>query len=230
MLTSTQNQKGFFMKSAVFIKGESYMNKKHRMFAAGLLCFCLLFMVANTAVMAQDDYWGDLVVGDKMIWDVSGIINGVQIDAELEIRVLEIEGKTIRVNMTATGLAAGFYNFEEEDNRLVFEDEISPWILPASRIQSAGSDEYNWKGESYEAIYWYNSDSDGSVEVWVSKNTGVLFELDYVSNSNDVDASAKLDWTNASLKTSGCLGTILIALFTVTGLVSFSTIKLKKKK
>ena len=206
------------------------MNKKHRIIAAGFLCFCLLFMAANTAVMAQDDYWGDLVVGDKMIWDVSGIIGGVQIDAELDIRVLEIEGKTIRVNMTATGLAFGFYNFEEEDNRLVFEDEIAPWILPASKLENAGSDDYNWKGETYDAVYWYNSDSDGHVEVWVSKNTGVLFELDYESTSNDVDATAKLDWTNATLKTAGCLGTILIALFTVAGLVSYSAIKLKKKE
>jgi len=206
------------------------MNKKHRVFAAGFLCFCLLFMAANTAVIAQDEYWGDLVVGDKMIWDVSGIIGGVQIDADLEIRVLEITGKTIRVNMTATGLAGGFYNFEEEDSKLVFEDEIAPWILPASKLENAGSDDYNWKGEEYEAVYWYNSDSDGSVEVWVSKNTGVLFELDYESSSNDVDATAKLDWTNATLKTSGCLGTILIALFTVAGLVSYSTIKLKKKR
>jgi hypothetical protein len=187
-------------------------------------------MAANTAVMAQDDYWGDLVVGDKMIWEVSGIIGGVQIDAELDIRVLAIEGKTIRVNMTATGLAFGFYNFEEEDNRLVFEDEIAPWILPASKLENAGSDEYNWKGETYEAVYGYSSDSDGSVEIWVSKNTGVLFSLDYESTSNDVDATAKLDWTNATLKTSGCLGTILIALFTVAGLVSFSAIKLKKKR
>jgi len=206
------------------------MNKKHRMIATGILCFCLLFVSVNSVVMAQDDYWGDLVVGDKMIWDVSGIIGGVQIDAELDIRVLAIEGKTIRVNMTATGLAFGFYNFEEEDNRLVFEDEIAPWILPASKLENAGSDEYNWKGETYEAVYGYNSDSDGSVEIWVSKNTGVLFELDYESTSNDIDATAKLDWTNATLKTKGCLGTILIALFTVAGLVSYSAIKLKKKR
>jgi hypothetical protein len=206
------------------------MNKKHRLIAAGFLCFCLLFMAANTAVMAQDDYWGDLVVGDKMIWDVSGIINGVQIDADLEVRVLEIEGKTIRVNMTATGLAFGFYNFEEEDNRLVFEDEIAPWILPASKLENAGTDEYNWKGETYEAVYGYNSDSDGHVEIYVSKNTGILFELDYESTSNNVDATAKLDWTNATLKTKGCLGTVLIALFTVVGLVSYTAIKIKSKK
>ena len=64
----------------------------------------------------------------------------------------------------------------------------------------------------------------------MSKNTGILFELDYESISNNVDATAKLDWTNATLKTSGCLGTILIALFTVAGLVSYSSIKLKKEK
>ena len=207
-----------------------FMNKKHRMIATGFLCFCLLFMAANNAVMAQDDYWGDLVVGDKMIWDVSGILNGVQIDAELEIRVLELTGKTMRVNMTARGLAFGFYNFEEEENKLMFEDEIAPWILPASKLENAGSDEYNWKGETYEAVYGYSSDSDGHVEIYVSKNTGILFELDYESTSNDVDATAKLDWTNATLKTKGCLGTILIALFTVAGLVSYSTIKLKKKE
>ncbi len=206
------------------------MNKKHRMIATGFLCFCLLFMAANTAVMAQDDYWGDLVVGDKMIWEVSGILNGVQVDADLDIRVLEITGKTLRCNMTATGIAGGFYGFTAEENKLVYEDEIAPWILPASKLDNVPSDDYNWKGEEYEAVYYYNSDSDGSVEVWVSKNTGVLFELDYESTSNNVDATAKLDWTNASLKTSGCLGTILIALFTVAALVSYSTIKLKKKK
>ncbi|WP_287586304.1 hypothetical protein [Candidatus Borrarchaeum sp.] len=206
------------------------MNKKHRMIATGFLCFCLLFMAANTAVMAQDDYWGDLVVGDKMIWEVSGILNGVQVDADLEIRVLEITGKLLTINMSTSGLAGGFYGFSEEEHKIVYEDEISPWILPASKLKGQGTTDYEWKGNTYEAVYGYSSDSNGHVEVWVEKSCGILFELDFESNSDNIDATARLDYTNATLKTKGCLGTIFIALFTVAGLVSYSTIKLKKKE
>ena len=201
------------------------------MIATGILCFCLLLVAANTTVMAQDDdYWGDLTVGDKIQWEVSGILSGIQVDADLEIRVLEITGKILRVNMSVNGLAGGFYGFSEEESKLVYEDEISPWILPASKIQSVGGKDYEWKGTTYDAVYYYNSDSDGHVEIWVDKGTGILFELDFESASNDVDATAKLEWTNATLKTKGCLGTIFIALFTVTGLISYSTLKMIKKK
>jgi hypothetical protein len=207
------------------------MNKKHRMFVTGILCFFLLLTVANATVMAQDDdYWGDLVVGDKMIWEVSGILNDVQVDADLEIRVLEITGKMLTVNMSVSGLAGGFYGFSEEEHKIVYEDESSPWILPASKLKGQGTTDYEWKGNTYEAIYGYSSDSNGHVEVWIEKSCGILFELDFESNSDNIDATARLDWTNATLKTKGCLGTVFIALFTVAGLVSYSAIKLKKKK
>ncbi|MFX1520950.1 MAG: hypothetical protein ACFFCD_13615 [Promethearchaeota archaeon] len=207
------------------------MKKKYRMMATGILCFCLLLLAANSTVIAQDDdYWGDLAVGDKIQWEVSGILNGVQVDADLEVRILEITGKILRVNMTISGLAGGFYGFTEEESKLVYEDDISPWILPASKIHNVGGKDYEWQGNTYDAVYYYNSDSDGHVEIWVDKGTGIMFALDYESNSNNVDATAKLQWTNASLKTKGCLGTIFIALFTVVSLVSYSAIKIKKKK
>jgi hypothetical protein len=206
------------------------MRKKYRMIATGILCFCLLLVAANSIVVAQDDYWGDLAVGDKIQWRVTGILNGVQVDANLEIRVLDIIGKTLRVNTSVSGLAGGFYGFTQEESKLVYEDEISPWILPASKIQNVGGKNYEWKGTTYDAIYYYNSDSDGSVEIWVSKNTGILFSLDYKSTSNNIDATAKLSWTNASLKTKSCLGTIFIALFTVVGLASYSAMKVIKRK
>ncbi|MFX1301342.1 MAG: hypothetical protein ACFFDE_10455 [Promethearchaeota archaeon] len=189
----------------------------------GLLVVCLVCLIASTSItttLAAEPSWGTLSIGNEIEWESNSYGN-------VEMEVLDVEGKTITLEVTVSG------NTETEildadasitELNLAY---VSPWLLPRSYLEedlSLSTQTYVFDGVSYNAYYSESSRSYRDV------NTGILFE----SRSSDGTITNKLVSTDAymavaTVSVGVCLGTLLIALVSVTALVSYSMIRLRKK-
>ncbi len=102
-------------------------------------------------------------------------------------------------------------------------------------MEGASTQNYNFDGTNYEAAYFeYEETEEGvewTTEVWIDSGAGILFEAQGSSDQGD-SLEIQLVSTTATLTSAGglCLGTMLIALVSVTTLVSFSLVRYHKKK
>jgi hypothetical protein len=180
---------------------------------------CLIASASTTTVTAAPN-WGTLSIGNEIQWQSNSY-------GTVEMDVINVEGKTITLEVTVSG------NTETEildadasitELNLAY---VSPWLLSKSYLEedlSLPTQNYEFEGVSYTAYYSESSRS------YRDSNTGILFE----SRSSDGTITNRLVSTDAYLAVStisvGCLGTLFIALVSVTALVSFSLIRLRKKE
>ena len=144
----------------------------------------------------------------------------------MTIKILEVEGKVITVEY--------FGHVWELDPSLEGPASLSPWILPASDL-TGSTQSYEFEGSSYRAYYYKTNYGDGGYyEVWRDVDTGIYFEGKETSADGTVTVEDKLTYSTADMASGGggggCLGTLLIALVSVTAVVSYSVLWNKKKR
>jgi hypothetical protein len=189
----------------------------------GLLVVCLVCLIASTSsttTVTATPNWGTLSIGNEIQWQSNSY-------GTIKMKVINVEGKTITLEVTVSG------NTETEildadasitELNLAY---VSPWLLPKSYLEedlSLTTQNYEFEGVSYTAYYSESSRS------YRDTNTGILFE----SRSPDGTITDRLVSTDAYMAVSTvsvgvCLGTLLIPLVSVTALVSYSLIRLRKK-
>lgn len=179
---------------------------------------CLIISTSTVTVNAAS-YWGTLKAGDEMRWDSSE-------KGTYTIKIIEIDGKLITAERNGK-----ISQFDPEG----FDgpEALYPWIYPAENLGGSTQD-YEFEGTSYRA-YYSKTESD---EVWRDVDTGILFEWRTLEADDTFSVYIKLTYSTADMAvstgsygsgTGGCLGTILITLFSVTTMVSYSVWWKKKK-
>ena len=194
---------------------------------------CLITSISTTTVTAAAN-WGTLKAGDEMQWQSTKW-------GTVKMKVLNVEGKTITIDYEGRG---------DKETHTIDADasiydpgmsDISPWLTPKSDLEEMGLgiQSYEFEGTSYKAYYSKNEFGDGSTdEDWRDFNTGILFEHKFTdATEGTVEVTNKLISTNADLAEAtggggggGCLGTIVIAMFSITTAVAYSVIHYRKKK
>jgi hypothetical protein len=188
----------------------------------GLLAVFMICLIAITPVMAAD--WGTLKVGDEISW------KDHRRNEIVAIKILEV-GDELRYEETINGGEA----IEYTASGLL----LSPYILPQSGYEGDPTEGYEWQGTTYQAYYQKADQVDGTyTEAWADVNTGILFKgqkvdaegtitlwYELLSSTADMAASTGSYGTD----TGSCLGTILIALISVTTVISYGLLWKKKK-
>ena len=205
-------------------------NSKILISVISVLMICLLVSTATTTVAAGE--WGNLAVGDRMEWDTDATAvmdEGTwTLEFTTQMEILEINDGTVKAKMSITFGGSTFTDTETDD-------DFRPFLYSQEQLEGASTENYNFDGTNYEAANMeFEETQDGityNMEIWVDTGTGVLFEADGESDAGD-NIEIMLSSTTADLTESGgvCLGTILIALVSVTTLVSYSVIRYQKRK
>ena len=189
-----------------------------------VLMVCLLVSTSTTTVTASA-VWGTLKAGDEMKWDDS--ILGI-----VTVKVLSVDGGLLKVERTSEG----------ETKTYVAEDHaytgINPYIVSKNDLEAGGmlarQQRYKFQDANYKAyaIQYSLGDDPGTYEIWYDFNTGILFERKYSGTNVPMHSSIKLVSTNADLAETGgiCLGTLFIALVSVSTIVSYCLVRYGKKK
>jgi hypothetical protein len=183
--------------------------KKVLMGILAVFMACLIVSTATTTVTAEDG-WGTLKAGDEMQWHSNRY-------GTVKMKVINVEDETITLEVTVSG------NTETEildGDAPIYQYDlayVSPWLLAKNRIETGYSwptENYEWQGATYKAYYSESS------RTYRDFNTGILFE----TKSSDGTITDQLVSTTADLAEAsgggGCLGTLLIALVSVTTVVS----------
>ena len=198
------------------------MGNIHRTRVFGVLAVCMMCMILSTSTttVTAAAYWGTLKAGDEMRWD--SIEKGTYI-----IKIVEIDGKLITVERNGKVRTFDPEGFDRPE-------ALSPWILPASDL-TGSTRTYEFEGSSYRAYYYKTNYGDGGYyEVWRDVDTGIYFEGKETSADGTVTVEDKLTYSTADMASGGggggCLGTLLIALVSVTAVVSYSVLWNKKKR
>ncbi len=202
--------------------GES-MGNTFRKVLMGLLVVCLVCLIASTSTttVTAASNWGTLSIGNEIQWQSNNY-------GTVKMKVLNVEGKTITLEVTVSGnTETEILDADASITELNFA-YVSPWLLPKSYLEedlSLRTENYEFEGVSYNAYYSESSRSYRDV------NTGILFE----SRSSDGTITNRLVSTDAYMAVSNisvgaCLGTLFITLVSVTALVSYSLIRLRKKE
>ena len=191
---------------------------------------CLVFSTSVTTTVAALENWGTLKAGDKMQWqsEMYGIVT---------MEILSVEGKTISLELTEGG---------STHNRTIHADEslsdanmwgVYPWLLCLEKTDQFDfkTKTYEFENTTYQAYYskTENPYTGRFWEDWRDTNTGLLFEDRTTEADGTVTIDAKLISCTADLAEAtggGCLGTILIAMFSVSAVVSYSLVRYRKKK
>lgn len=192
------------------------MEIKHRKLLTSLLSLfmvCLIASMATTPVMTAD--WGTLKAGDEMTW------KDYETNETVKIKILEVNSE-LKVEKS--------YNdgepFETTGTR--------PWILSRTGLTS-DTQNYEWQGNTYKAYHRKADQGDGSfVETWRDFDTGILFKFQTISASEETTVLAELlsstaDMAEVSGGGGGCLGTLLIAMVSVTAIVAYGLIRYRRK-
>jgi hypothetical protein len=187
----------------------------------GFLVVCLVCLIASTSTttVTAAEPWGTVSIGNEMQWQSNSY-------GTVDMKVIDVDGKMITLEVTVSG------NTETEivDADASISDlnnaHVSPWLLPISHLEEDSSlitQDYEFEGVSYAAYYSESSRSYRDV------NTGILFEL----RSSDGTVTDRLVSSDAYMAVSTirpvCLGTLFIVFVSVTALVSYSLIRLRKK-
>jgi hypothetical protein len=187
----------------------------------GLLVVCLVCLIVSTSTttVTAAEPWGTLSIGNEIQWQSNNY-------GTVEMKVINVEGKMITLEVTvSTNTETEIVDADASISDLS-NAHVSPWLLPKSYLEDLNLpvQNYEFEGVSYAAYY---SDSSRSYR---DTNTGILFE----SKSSDGTITDKLVSSDAYMAVSNvnpvCLGTLFIVLVSVTALVSYSLIRLRKKK
>jgi len=154
-----------------------------------------------------------------------------------EIKVQSVAGDTITLEYKFGGFTETLTIVADESSQSANMQSINPFLRPKSQL-SGSTQNYEFEGTSYKAYYSKNEYADGSFgERWRDFDTGILFEVRFTDAEGSSTSDYKLTSTNADLAEAtggggggGCLGTIVIAMFSITTAVSYSVIHYRKKK
>jgi hypothetical protein len=115
---------------------------------------------------------------------------------------------------------------------------LSPFILSID-ILGPTTQNYDWQGTTYSADYTNADQGDGTfIQTWRDLNTGILFKQQFVAADETITLYYELLSSTADMAassgsygtdTGSCLGTLLIALVSVTTVISYSLLWKKKK-
>ena len=205
----------------------------------------IVFLLASTATttVATGD-WGNLEAGDEIRWKHYLNPKG---DPEYVLyqnaEILDISGTDVTVKYEGTYVdppssftTSGTYTTKEHFNfaysqsylqKLAADAEANPdWAWATT--------EHEWNGKDYKTYYWKWTWGSIVYEYWFDQDTGITFETTMTYGGSTYVVTELLS-TTANLTEAGiiagyCLGTLLIALVSVTTLVSYSLIQYQKKK
>lgn len=194
---------------------------------------CLIISTATTTVTAADG-WGTLKAGDEMRWQSSNY-------GTVTMEILSVEGKTISLELTEGSTSVSRTIDADESLSSTNMMALFPWLIPVEQEGDFGfsTTTYDFEGTTYQAYYAKVEYGGGAfTERWFDTNTGLLFEMRRTEADETVIVKEKLVSSTADMAastgsygsgTGGCLGTLLIALVSVTTLVSYSLLWKKKK-
>jgi hypothetical protein len=210
------------------------------------LMIVLLTSTATTTVAAGN--WGNLVVGDEITWrhwpyedppldPDTGLYYAIKIiaisdpDITYEYSRGEILAGTITIDDTG--------NFTNDWALMVggFYGGLSQNALNAARAAAAADtsvefreEDYTWEGITCETYYMRTDYSGVVYEWWVDQDTGIILNVQRTTGGTTIITHELLS-TTANLTRAGiCLGTIFIALISVTTLATYSLVRFQKKK
>lgn len=199
--------------------GES-MGNAFRKVLVGLLTVimvCLIVTTSATTVTAAEP-WGTLSIGNNIEWESNNF-------GTVEMEVINVEGKTITLEVTVSSNTETEILDANASITILEAAHVAPWLLPQSYLEDLNlpTEPYVFEGVSYGAYYCESCRSYRDV------NTGILFE----SRASDGTITDRLVSSDAYMAVSTvrplCLGTLFIVLVSVTALVSYSLIRLRKK-
>jgi hypothetical protein len=203
----------------------------------GFLVVFMVFLIALTSVttVTAQDGWGTLKTGDEMQWQSEKF-------GTVKMKVLNVEGETISLELNEGGSIDTLIIAASEGVSSGKMQDIAPNLIA---VENSGDYDfttttYDFEGTTYQAFYSKSEQASGAfAEWWYDTNTGILFELRRTEADDSVIVKEKLTSTTADLATSSgsygtdtgsCLGTLLIALVSVTTVISYSLLLWKKKK
>lgn len=190
-----------------------------------LFMVCLIASTSTTTVAAPGS-WGTLKAGDEIQWQSS-------IFGTVTIKVLNVDGDIITLEFTDK-YGTETYNIDADESFIEGDkQQIINWLIAKSDLTNRATKNYEWQGTTYKAYYTKHEYADGSKdEDWRDFNTGIIFESRFTDAEGNAEVDDKLISTNADLAESGggCLGTILIALVSITTVVTYSLVSYRKKK
>jgi len=197
----------------------------------GLFVVFLVFLIANTATTTvADAYWGNLQVGDEMTWQVKPYtVDSSEYQYKYKMEILEISGEYLTCEIETT-ITLGGSEYTSSKTQTV--SPHGSYLTPASEITGYQTETYTFAGSNYKAAYTTSTAGDLTIEKWWDYSTGIMFESRVTTSEGDVHKDVELLSTTADLTEAGggCLGTILIALVSVTTLVSYSVLRNKKQR
>lgn len=179
---------------------------------------CLIVSTSTTTVTATVP-WGTLSIGNDIEWESNNY-------GTVEMEVINVEGKTITLEVTVSGNTETQILDADASITELELAHVAPWLLPISYLEELNlpTEPYVFEGVSYTAYYSESSRSYRDV------NTGILFE----TKASDGTITDRLVSSDAYMAVSTvrpvCLGTLFIVLVSVTALVSYSLIRLRKKE
>ena len=200
------------------------MREVHRKLLISLLAMfmvCLIVSTSTTTVTAEGE-WGTLKASDVMEWQ------STQYDPYV-IKILNVEGDIITIEWQRGG-STFFWNVHPGSG-------LSGFYLGAqSYYRGFRKTNYEWQNTIYKAYYSKSIDFDGSYsEFWEDVNTGIMFEWRDTDKDGSVVVRAKLISSSADMAEitsggGGCLGTLFIALFSVSTVFSYGFVRCWKRK
>lgn len=180
-----------------------------------MFMFCLIVSTSTTTVTAEGQ-WGTLKAGDILEWQ------STQWDPYV-IKVLNVEGDIITIEWQRGG-STFVWNVHPGSGLSGF------YLRNQGYYRGFRKTNYEWQNTTYKAYYSKSLYNDGSYsEFWEDVNTGIMFEWRDTEADGSVVVRAKLISSTADMAEitsggSGCLGTLFIALFSVSAVVSCSLV------
>ena len=196
------------------------------------LMVCLLASTATTTVAAGD--WGNLEAGDEMEWKAVPP-DDPDVILYWELEIVGISGADMTYNYQATAVSdSSTYSWSgtETDQDIVWFILSQSFLQKAKAAPDSKETNFNWEGTNYKAYYLKQTlDGGDTDEHWVDQGTGIIFETQRTTGGT-THTRLELMSTTADLTEAGgiCLGTLFIALVSVSTVVSYSLVRYRKRK
>ncbi|MFX1465837.1 MAG: hypothetical protein ACFFA5_05135 [Promethearchaeota archaeon] len=201
------------------------MRGVHRKLLISLLAMFVICLIVSpsTTIVTDKGEWGTLKPGDVMEWQ------STHYKPPYVIKILNVEGDIITIEWQR---GASIFVWKVHPG-----SDISNFYLHAQSYYSGfKKTNYEWKNTTYKAYYSKHIYFDGSYsEFWEDVNTGIMFEWRDTDRKGRVFVRAKLISSTADMAeiTSGgvgCLGTLFVALFSVSSVFSYGLVRFWKRK
>jgi len=234
----------YLLFSTKIIFEGKFMGRKSRILISILSVFmvCLLANMATTTLATGD--WGNLEAGDEMRW--KHYMNPMSDPDHVlyqNVEILDISGTDVTIKYEGTYVdppssftTSNTYTTKESFNfaysqsylqKLAADAEANPdWAWTTT--------EHEWNGKDYKTYYWKRTWGSIIYEHWYDQDTGITFEATMTYGGTTYLVlellSTTANLTEAGIIAGYCLGTLLIALVSVTTLISYSLVRNQKKK